>query len=259
MEQYKHLSLALHDHTARVVLNRPPVNALNREFVTELTLLAAELGHNESIHLVALSSALSVFCAGADLKERAFMPDGDVGPAVRDIQSMVRAWCGLPQPVVVQINGAAMGGGLEFALSGDILIASTEAQLGFPELRLGIIPAAGGTQLITRRTNAGIAKKWILTGIKFSGEQAAKDGVVDTAVASADLSAAFEHVIKSLLSQSPLALRQAKKAINEGIGLPLGESLDLEHRCYEPLIRTKDRREALEAFLEKREPVWSGS
>jgi methylglutaconyl-CoA hydratase len=258
MEPYNHLSLTIDTHTARVVLSRPPVNALNREFVTELSKIASMLHINDAIHVVAVSSSLPVFCAGADLKERAFLPDGDVGSAVKYIQAMVRSWCALPQPVVVQINGAAMGGGLEFALAGDIIIASEDAQLGFPELRLGIIPAAGGTQLVTRRTNAGIAKKWILTGIKFSGSQAARDGVVDTAVSSSDLSAAFEHVIAALASQSPLALRQAKKAINDGIGRSLDDAFDIEHSCYEPLIHTQDRREALQAFLEKREPVWSG-
>jgi methylglutaconyl-CoA hydratase len=259
MEQYKHLSLTIHDHIARIVLNRPPVNALHREFVVELTSLTNALRVDDSVHIVTLSSALSVFCAGADLKERAFMPEGDVGPAVSAIQQMVHGFCTLPQPLVVNIGGTAMGGGLELALAGDIIIASDESQLGFPELRLGIIPAAGGTQLLTRRTNAGVAKKWILTGIKFSGTQAARDGVVDTAVNASDLSSAFEHIIASLATQSPLALRQAKKAINDGIGLPFAEALAVEHACYEPLIHTHDRREALAAFLEKREPVWSGT
>lgn len=259
MEPYTHLAFSIHDHTARIVLNRPPVNALNREFIGELTAVSSRLRTDDSVYVVALSSALPVFCAGADLKERAFLPDGDVGPAVREIQSMVRSWCALPQPLVVQIAGAAMGGGLEFALAGDIIIASDDAQLGFPELRLGIIPAAGGTQLLARRTNLGVAKKWIFTGIKFSGTQAARDGVVDTVVDSSDIQTAFEHIIASLSSQSPLALRQAKKAINEGFGLPLSEALDVEHACYEPLIHTRDRREALQAFLEKREPVWTGT
>ncbi|MGE5314264.1 MAG: enoyl-CoA hydratase-related protein [Acidobacteriota bacterium] len=258
MEHFKHCSLTIDKHTARVVLNRPPVNALNREFVSELTALAGHLGSDDRIHAVALSSALPVFCAGADLKERAFLPDGDVGSAVKNIQSMVRAWCSLPQPLVVQIRNSALGGGLELALAGDIIIAADDAQLGFPELRLGIIPAAGGTQLLTRRANAGVAKKWILTGIRFSGSQAARDGVIDTSVASTDIDNAFEHILQSLSQQSPLALRQAKKAINDGLGLPLEAALDIEQSCYEPLIRTRDRREALQAFLEKRDPVWTG-
>jgi methylglutaconyl-CoA hydratase len=254
--RFKNLSVSLDCHVAWVELNRPPVNAFHQEFISELLSLTRLFQREESIWVVAVRSSQKVFCAGADLKERASHPQAKVAAVVKRIQTMVHAWYKVPQPVLMQIHGAALGGGLEFALAGDILIASEDAQLGFPEVQLGIIPAAGGTQLLMRRTNPGVAKKWILTGKKFSALEAYNDGVVDIVVPAAEVSVEFSRIVKSIASQAPLALRQAKKAISKGMGLTLGKALAVESECYAPLIRTQDRAEALQAFLEKRRPVW---
>lgn len=254
--RFKNLSISIKRHVAWVELNRPPVNALNQEFVSELLSITRVFHHEECIRVVAVRSSQKVFCAGADLKERASLPESKIAGAVKRIQKMVNAWFNIQQPVMMQLNGAALGGGLEFALAGDILLASDNAEFGFPEVGLGIIPAAGGTQMLMRRTNPGIAKKWILTGRKFSASEAYFDGVVDMVVPSADLLSEFSRLVESVAAQAPRAVRQAKKAINKGMGLPLSKALAVESSCYLPLIRTRDRAEALHAFLEKRLPVW---
>ena len=254
--QFKHISLSIKQHIASVQLNRSPVNALNQEFVSELTHCAHSFKQNDDIWIVSVSSALEVFCAGADLKERATLSPSKVRSVVKNIQKMVSAWLDIPQPVIMKINGVALGGGLEFALAGDILFASESAVLGFPEVGLGIIPAAGGTQLLSRRTTMGTAQKWILTSNRFSALEAQSDGVVDIVVPASKMTEEYSRLLDSLSKQAPRALRQAKKAINGGLALTLKRALNFEQTCYEPLIATDDRKEALQSFIEKRKPIW---
>jgi methylglutaconyl-CoA hydratase len=259
MMQFRNLSFSIDRHVARVELQRPPVNALNSAFVNELTSLARTIRLDPDVWVVTVRSTLPVFCAGADLKERAFSTAVGVKAAVKKIQLMVRAWLDIPQPVLVRLEGPAMGGGLEFALAGDLIVAADDIMVGFPEVGLGIIPAAGGTQLLSRKTSPGIAKKWILTGNKFTAAEAQRDGVIDLVCPRSRLGPEFELLLSTISSQPPLALRQAKKAINAGIGLTLSKGFAIEQTCYQALIKTNDRREALQAFIEKRKPSFKGT
>ncbi len=256
---YHHISVDIHDHVARIVLNKAPVNALDRSLVDELTGLARMLRSEPSVWVVCVSSALRVFSAGADLKERAGLSSTLVTATVRRIQKMVRAWYTLPQPVVMVIQGAALGGGFEFALTGDILCASEDAVIGLPETRLGIIPAAGGTRLLQWRTSSAVASRWILPGGRHSGTEAHRDGVVDFVFPAERFPDELERLIQSLASSAPLALRQAKKAIRSAHSAALTEGFRTEITCYASLIRSHDRAEALKAFLEKREPHFLGT
>ncbi len=172
---------------------------------------------------------------------------------------MVRTWLAIPQPVIVAVNGPAMGGGLEFALAGDFLAAADSAKLGFPEVTLGIIPGAGGTQLMLQRTTAAVAKKWILSGTRFSAQEALRDGVVDYVFPAGKFGEIVEQLVASIASNAPAALRQAKKVFTSAAAPSLRRGMELEHKCYLPLIRTDDRVEALNAFLEKRKPLWKGN
>ncbi len=255
---YKHLSLKIKNHSAWVALNRPPVNALNQELVKELIDLATELKTNEEVWLVAVRGEGKVFCAGADLKERSAATQDQVIGIVKGIQSVIAAWCELPQPVIMGIHGPALGGGLEFALSGDILVASESAALGLPETSLGIIPAAGGTQRLAQRTSLGIAKKWVLTAKHFSAAEAKEDGVVDFVFPSGHFEKGFEDVVSQISSNAPLALRQAKRAIETSYTDWLLDGFDHELTLYRPLVSTEDRTEGLRAFAEKRKPAWKG-
>ncbi len=255
---YQHLILKIENHIARVTLNRPPVNALNRELVEELVDLAAQFKSNEEVWVVVVTANGKTFCAGADLKERAGIPQEHVMNFVKGIQTVVASWCEIPQPVIMGIHAPALGGGLEFALAGDILVASESATLGLPETSLGIIPAAGGTQRLAQRTSSSIAKKWILTAKHFSALEAKEDGVVDFVVSSEKFEKEFEKIIQQIASNAPLALRQAKKAIDSSYDEWLLDGFENEKTFYQPLIPTDDRREALKAFIEKRKPMWKG-
>ncbi len=255
---YQHILLKIENHIARVTLNRPPVNALNRELVEELIDLALHFKSNEEIWIVAVTANGKTFCAGADLKERAGVPQEQVINFVKGIQSVAASWCEIPQPVIMGIHAPALGGGLEFALAGDILVASESAILGLPETSLGIIPAAGGTQRMAQRTSSSIAKKWILTAKHFTAHEAKDDGVIDFLFSSEKFEKEFEKIIQQVASNAPLALRQAKKAIDSAYDDWLLDGFENEKTYYEPLIPTDDRREALKAFIEKRKPIWKG-
>jgi len=253
---YQFLQCSVVEHIARVTLNRPPVNALNKDLVFELAGLAKELKKREDVWVVAVRAEGKTFCAGADLKERKNIPADQVLEFVEGIQSVVSAWCELPQPVLMCVHGPALGGGLEFALSGDLIIAGDAATFGLPETGLGIIPAAGGTQRLAQRTSMGIAKKWILTARHFSAQEALHDGIADFLVPSDSFSDHCERIIQSVASNAPLALRQAKRAIESSYADWLLDGLEHELTLYRPLIDTEDRTEALNAFSEKRKPNW---
>ena len=250
-------SVAVSAHIARVDLHRKPVNALNREFVRELTQTARLLAKQKDVWLISITSSLDVFCAGADLKERASLPAARIASTVKSIQRMVLAWLSVPQPVVAGIRGAALGGGLELALAADLIAVSEDALLGFPEVTLGIIPAAGGTQLLPGRTSRAVASKWILTGRRFTGREAASDHVADFVWAPDAFPSEYEALLASLAANAPLALRQAKKALRVSTPGDLMRGFKFESSCYAPLIRTADRTEALKALSEKRTPVWT--
>lgn len=138
------------------------------------------------------------------------------------------------------------------------MIASERATFGFPEVRLGIIPGAGGTQLLAHRTGPAVAGKWILTSRRFTAEEAFADGVVDFLLPAEGFDGGFAGIVAEVGANAPLALRQAKRAIRANTAAGLSRGLAIESSCYAPLIRTQDRKEALQAFLERREPRWTG-
>lgn len=258
MTTYHHLLFSLENHIARVTLNRPPVNALNKELVSELIDIAGKFRSDDAIWTVVVNASGKTFCAGADLKERAGVPQDEVMTFVSGIQSVSAAWCDIPQPVIMCIHGAALGGGLEFALAGDIIIAAESAVLGLPETSLGIIPAAGGTQRLAQRSSSGTARKWIITAQHFSAQSALQDGVIDYCFPDGSFAEECEKIILKIASNAPIALRQAKKAIQSSYDDWLLDGFANEKTYYEPLVATEDRKEALKAFAEKRNPVWKG-
>jgi len=254
----KFVQLAREDHIAHVRLNRPPVNALGRDLVAELTNLAKYIHQDKDVWVITLQGSGRVFCAGADLKERAIETQSHVRQTVKRIQDMVVAWSEVPQPVLAAIHGAALGGGLELALAADILVATETAKLGFPEVSLGIIPAGSGTQRLAQRTTRGVANKWVLSGSQFEAPEALEDGVVDYVFPQASFEQEFNRLVAQVASCAPIALRQAKKALNAQSRQTIRRGLKAEADCYALLIPTEDRTEALRAFAEKRKPVWRG-
>uniref|UniRef100_A0A3P9K293 AU RNA binding protein/enoyl-CoA hydratase n=1 Tax=Oryzias latipes TaxID=8090 RepID=A0A3P9K293_ORYLA len=222
-----------------------------------------DIKKNNKVRSVVLCSLVpGVFCAGADLKERAKMPQSEVGPFVSKARALITELGNLPVPVIAAIDGAALGGGLEMALACDIRIASNSAKLGLVETKLAIIPGAGGTQRLPRAIGVSLAKELIFAARVVDGQEASRLGLVNRCVEqnqSGD--AAYLQALelaREINPQGPIAIRMAKLAINQGIEVDLSTGLAIEEACYAQVIPTKDRLEGLAAFKEKRRPNFRG-
>eukprot|EP00753_Platysulcus_tardus_P005387 PLAT13245.1.p1 GENE.PLAT13245.1~~PLAT13245.1.p1 ORF type:complete len:302 (-),score=123.39 PLAT13245.1:92-967(-) len=241
-------------------LNRPAAkNALGKNMLGELEAVVDHLASSKEARVVILQSVVDgVFCAGADLKERRTMAQEDVGKFVARARALFRSFETMGVPSIAAIEGAALGGGLELAMSCDLRVAGSDARLGLPETALAIIPGAGGTQRLPRLIGLPRAKEYILTGAQVPPAKAEDIGLVNAAVAAGG---AFDKALQlatQIASKGPIAVRAAKKAINEGMQLDIEAGLKVEEDCYALVIPTKDRLEGLAAFQEKRRPVYRG-
>ena len=245
---------------AWLVLNRPDAaNALSRALVAALrTELAALAGLPDLTAVVLTGAGDKTFSAGADLKERLGMTLDETRAFLDELGALVQAIEDFPRPVVAAISGAALGGGLEMALACDIRLADESASMALSEVRLGIIPGAGGTQRLSRLCGIAAAKELVLTGRRIDAPTALKLGLVSKVVAKADLRAAVAALCSELAAAGPLALATAKRAIDAGFGKPIGEALAIERACYETVLASEDRNEGLRAFAEKRPPHYRG-
>lgn len=198
------------------------------------------------------------FCAGADLKERARMGAEEVHRFHGDLKAALRGIESSPKVFLAALNGAALGGGCELALACDLRLMSTEAEVGLPEVGLGIIPGGGGTQRLARAVGVARAKDLILTARRVKADEAAAMGLVSRAVAPERLREEALAWAGLVARNAPVSLRQAKRAIDGGFALPLDEALAFENRMYQDCLATRDRVEALKAFAEKRKPIFTG-
>ncbi|MDQ7007787.1 MAG: enoyl-CoA hydratase-related protein [Acidobacteriota bacterium] len=244
---------------ARLVLDRPPVNALSRALVARLREEVDQVGRDAAARVILIAARGRAFCAGADLKERRGMSESEVRATVAGIGALTRAVAGLPQPTLAVISGAALGGGLELALACDLRIAARSAKLGLTECSLAIIPGAGGTQRMARIAGPAVAKKWIFSARVGTADDALADRIVDWVVDDDRLEEAALEQARAMARCGPVALRAAKTAIDAGLGAgSLEAGLAVEQACYQRVLPTEDRREALSAFVEKRPPRFSG-
>ncbi|KAJ6347915.1 hypothetical protein OIU76_004413 [Salix suchowensis] len=203
-------------------------------------------------------SVPKVFCAGADLKERKTMTPSEVQNFVNSLRSTFSFIEALRVPTVAVIEGVALGGGLEMALSCDLRICGEDAVLGLPETGLAIIPGAGGTQRLPRLVGKSRAKELIFTGRKIGGREAMPMGLANYSVPAGEAHSKALEIAREIIQKGPIAIRMAKKAINEGLEIDLPSALELEEECYEQILNTKDRLEGLKAFAEKRKPSYRG-
>jgi enoyl-CoA hydratase/carnithine racemase len=243
-----------------VTLDRPDaMNSLNGDLVNLLWHEFYQMRHDDDVRVVILTGAGDkAFCAGADLKERREMSEAEVRQRIDDYRGCFGAVDDLPKPVICAINGYAFGGGLELALCADIRLVASETKVGLTETRLGIIPGAGGTQRLPRLIGASKAKELIFTGARVGGEEAAELGIANHAVPRDELLDAALEMAEDMLLSAPIALQQAKIAIDSGMQCDLTTGLEIESRAYAVTIPTEDRKEGLEAFREKREPNFQG-
>jgi methylglutaconyl-CoA hydratase len=234
-------------------------NSISMGMLGELrTLLLRAAGDRELRCVVLTGAGDKAFCAGADLKERARMGADEVHTFHEELRAALRGIEAAPQPFVAALNGAALGGGLELALACDLRIAADGAQLGLPEVSLGIIPGGGGTQRLARLVGVARAKDLVLTARRIGAAEALAMGLVTELAPPQRLLADALALAERIARNAPVSLRQAKRAIDGGFHLPLEEALELENQLYQDCLGTEDRREALRAFAEKRPPVFRG-
>ncbi len=236
------------DNIYVIIMGNKPVNALSLEFVSELSMLIDEISNKDDTKGIILSTSLKHFCAGADLKERSGMTDGESINTVYTLKTlMYKIYC-LPFPVISTINGACLGGGLEIALACDFRIASEDAFFALPETTLGIIPGAGGTQLLPRLVGQQQAKKMIYSGEKINCEEALDIGLIDEKCEIDELESRGLSLMSKFTSSSSAAINSAKISINEGLDLDIKSSLNVEFREYIKTLDTKERKEALRKY-----------
>jgi enoyl-CoA hydratase/carnithine racemase len=234
-------------------------NSISVAMLDELRRLLARAVQDRGLRCVVVTGAGDkAFCAGADLKERARMSEAEVHRFHEGLRRALRAIEEAPQPFLAAINGAALGGGLELALACDLRIASDAAQMGLPEVSLGIIPGGGGTQRLPRLIGVSRAKDLVLTARRFGAAEALAMGLVSRIEPPQRLIDEAVSLAGQLARNAPVSLRQAKRAIDAGFHLPLDQALELENRLYQDCLGTRDRREALQAFAQKRPPVFTG-
>lgn len=249
---------------AVIGLNRGPAkNAFSRSLVDSLIDTVDVLKHDKNVRVVILRSLVpGIFCAGADLKERATMTQVDTERFVNKLRSVLTQIEQLPMPTIAALDGAALGGGLEMALACDLRTAANDTKLGLVETRLAIMPGAGGTQRLPRVLNVALAKELIFTARVFNGKEAQEMSVVNHAVEqNENKDAAYLKALQlaeEILPNGPVGVKMAKKAIDKGIQVDLSTGYAIEEACYAQIIPTKDRLEGLKAFAEKRKPVYKG-
>ncbi|NRS17458.1 enoyl-CoA hydratase/isomerase family protein [Brevibacillus sp. HB1.4B] len=248
-------------HIGLITLNRPDeLNALNYDTLERLGNLIEQVRLDaKEIRVVIVKAEGRAFSAGADLKERRTLTEQQVRRNVRKIRDVFTALERLPQPTIAMINGFAFGGGFELALACDFRYAVADAKMGLTEVSLGIIPGAGGTQRLSRLIGVSKAKELILTARRIQAQEAYQIGFVNAvAKDTEELRELAMGLADEILANAPLAVYQAKSAIDRGSSVDLQTGLDIETMCYEVIIPTTDRLEALEAFREKRKPVFKG-
>lgn len=245
---------------ALIRIDRPErMNCFDYPTLVELQELVDAVKADESVRVVVFTGTGKAFSAGADLKERVTLNETEVRRNVLAIREVFASIAALPQPTIAAVNGHALGGGFEWMLACDFRIIVDGALVGLTETSFGIIPGAGGTQRLPRLIGETRAKELIFTAKKIDAETAERYGLVSQVVATRDelLPACFE-LAAAMLRNGPIAIRQAKQAIDGGMDVSLADGLRLETEAYEAVIPTEDRLEALRAFAEKRTPQFQG-
>ncbi|GAA0721261.1 enoyl-CoA hydratase/isomerase family protein [Dactylosporangium roseum] len=252
------VQLEIADGIGTIRLDRPPMNALNIQVQEELREAAREATDNESVRAIILYGGPKVFAAGADIKEMAGMGYAAMAARASALTSAFDAVARIPKPVVAAINGYALGGGCELALTADWRVVAEDATLGQPEITLGIIPGAGGTQRLARLIGPARAKDLVMTGRFVKADEALSIGLVDRVVPAEAVYDTAVEMARRFVDGPALALRAAKLAVDGGLDLDLASGLRWESELFAALFATQDKVEGMAAFVEKRKPTFTG-
>ena len=254
---YETIIAETHDRVGLVRLNRPKqLNALNGQLMEELAMALEEFDRDPNVGCLVITGNERAFAAGADIKEMA----GESAASMLT-EDRISRWDRvkrLKKPIVAAVSGYCLGGGCELAMTCDIIIASESAQFGQPEINLGVMPGAGGTQRLARAIGKSKAMEMILTGRTLSAREAEQAGLVNRDV---PVEVALDEALKlaqEIASKAPIAVRLAKEAVNKVYEVPLADGLDFERRLFYFLFATDDQKEGMQAFIDKRSAEWKG-
>ncbi|WP_432878604.1 enoyl-CoA hydratase/isomerase family protein [Kribbella sp. CA-245084] len=244
------VNLTVSDGVGTIRLDRPKMNALNVQVQEEIRAAATAAAEDDDVRAVVIYGGERVFAAGADIKEMADMSYADMAKRSGPLQSSLSAIAAIPKPTVAAITGYALGGGCELALCADYRIAADDAKLGQPEILLGIIPGAGGTQRLSRLVGPSKAKDLIFSGRFVDAYEALGIGLVDKVVAAAEVYDAAVAWASQFSRGAAMALRAAKESIDSGLGVDLTTGLEIERQQFAALFATEDRSIGMKSFVE---------
>ncbi|MPZ71115.1 MAG: enoyl-CoA hydratase [Actinobacteria bacterium] len=252
------VKLETEDQVGIVSIDRPEaLNALSGALADELTEAFREVGSRPDIWVMILrAEGEKAFCVGADLKERGTFELEDFYSNRRQIRGLFQQLRTVPQPTICSVFGFALGGGFELALNCDIITAAEGTILGLPEVRVGLLPAGGGTQLLPRKVGEAKAKELIFQGRRFDAVEGQQMGLIAQVVPREELDTASLAMARDICKSSPVAVREAKRAIESAFGYNIEDGIEAEHESWERVIVTQDRKEGIDAFNDKREPEW---
>jgi len=255
-DSYNTLLVDVTENVGVITLNRPKaLNALCDELISELNDATSKMDVDDEVRCIVLTGSEKAFAAGADISE---MQTKEFVDSYR--KNMFKDWTkimNVSKPIIAAVNGYALGGGCELAMSCDIIIAGDRAKFRQPEITLGVIPGCGGTQRLVKAIGKSKAMEMVLTGKMIGAEQAEKDGLVSRVVPAAELMDSTMETAKKIASFSLPIAAMCKEAVNGSYDLGLNEGLRLERRLFHSSFATKDQKEGMDAFLTKRSPEWS--
>jgi enoyl-CoA hydratase/carnithine racemase len=238
------------DQIATIRLDRPKMNALNAQVQAEIAAAAVQVSKDSAVRAVILYGGERVFAAGADIKEMAPLGPAEMSERAAALQAAFNDVAAIPKPVVAAVTGYALGGGLELALCADFRVFGESAKVGQPEILLGVIPGAGGTQRLPRLIGPGRAKDLIFTGRQVGAEEALAIGLADKVVPDAEVYQAAKNLVAQYTTGPALALRAAKQAVNHGLEVDLATGLEIERLNFVSLFATEDQKSGMHSFIE---------
>jgi enoyl-CoA hydratase/carnithine racemase len=244
------VTLQVEDGVGTIRLDRPKMNAINEQLHREVRTAAMEAAERDDVRAVVLYGGERVFAAGADIKAMSQLDGAAMVAWGRELQNSFIEVARLPKPVIAAITGYALGGGYELALCADFRVLGTSAKIGQPEIQLGVIPGAGGTQRLTRLVGPAKAKDLVFTGRHVGAEEALEIGLADAVVPDDEVYATAMAMARKFAAGPPLALAAAKRAIDDGLDGPLADGLALESRLFAELFGTEDQKIGMRSFLE---------
>jgi enoyl-CoA hydratase len=255
---YENILTRVEGRAGVVQLNRPKaLNALNRELMTELMDALEAYDRDPAVGCMVVAGSDRAFAAGADIKEMA-----TATPASMMTNSFIDLWDRLramSKPIIAAVSGFALGGGCELAMACDMIVAAETAQFGQPEINLGVIPGAGGTQRMTLAVGKAVAMEMVLNGRYLSAAEAQHYGLVNRVYPVEVYLAEAVRLANEIAARAPVAVRLGKEAVNAAFEMPLRAGLDHERRLFYLLFGTTDQKEGMDAFVNKRKPQWTGS